>query len=302
MVDEASALRFARLEAMELQQEGPRRGPFAGFADAVRELWRRRELLGLLIRRELRARYKDSSLGFVWSLGRPIAQLLVYFFVIGQIMRTAAGIPQFAVFVFTGLTLWSLFNEIVTGGTGSIVANAGLVKKVYLPREIFPLSTVGAGLVNFGIQFCVLLIGTIIAGSFPWSPRLAYVPVALLLVVVFGTATALLLSAVNVYMRDVQHIVEIVMMLLFWASPIIYSFGYVTDYLRGGWLEDLYLANPVTLAILAFQRGMWAAGADQPFPDHLPMRLGIALAVSALLLWVAQRVFSRLEGNFAQEL
>lgn len=302
MIDDAAARRYARLEQLDLRYEGPRLGLVGCFVGAVRDVWSRRELLQLLVKRELRARYKNSSLGFVWSLARPIAQLLVYLVVIGQIMRTAAGIPQFALFVFAGLTLWTLFNEIVTGGTGSIVANAGLVKKVYLPREIFPLSAVGAGLVNFGIQFGVLLMGTLVARAFPWSTRFAYVPVALVLVVVFGMAMAILLSAVNVYMRDVQHIVEIAIMLLFWASPIIYSFAFVTDYLRGGWLEELYLANPVTLAILAFQRGIWMAGADEPFPANMPLRLGIALVVSVLFLWLAQRVFSRLEGNFAQEL
>jgi ABC-2 type transport system permease protein len=125
---------------------------------------------------------------------------------------------------------------------------------------------------------------------------------AIALVLVFGTGLALLLSAVNVYLRDVQHLMEIVTLILFWASPIVYSYSFVHSFLEGGWLEELYLSNPVTLAILAFQRGMWAAGADQPVPTHLPLRLVIAFAFSIALLWVAHRVFARLEGNFAQEL
>jgi ABC-2 type transport system permease protein len=95
---------------------------------------------------------------------------------------------------------------------------------------------------------------------------------------------------------------EIVILILFWASPIVYSFSYVTNFLHGNWLEQVYLSNPVTLAILAFQRGIWAAGASEPFPSHMPLRLGVALLVSVALLWAAQRVFARLEGNFAQEL
>jgi ABC-2 type transport system permease protein len=157
-------------------------------------------------------------------------------------------------------------------------------------------------MVNFAIQFGVLIAGTIVVGSFPWGVRLLYVPVAILLVLVFGTALALLLSAVNVYLRDVQHLLEIVIVILFWASPIVYSFAYVTDFLHGSWLEELYLANPVTLAILAFQEGIWTAGADQPYPSAMPLRLGIALLISFGLLWGSQRVFARLEGNFAQEL
>jgi ABC-2 type transport system permease protein len=302
MQDTDAQVRLDRLESLDLQPVGPQQGLVTGTMASVRDILRYRELLVLLVRRELRARYKNSSLGFVWSLAKPIAQLIIYFVVIGKFLGAARSIPEFGIFVFAGLTMWALFNETVSGGAGSIVANSGLVKKVYLPREVFPLSTVGAASFNFVIQFGVLIVATVVVGSVPWSRHLLYVPVAIALLMVFGTALALLLSAVNVYLRDVQHLIEIVILILFWASPIVYSFSFVTSFLRGGWLEELYLANPVTLAVLAFQRGMWAAGADQPFPAHMPVRLGIAFLVSLALLWVAQRVFARLEGNFAQEL
>jgi ABC-2 type transport system permease protein len=302
MQDSDAQVRLQRLAELPLRPVGPQRGLVGGTLASLRDIAGYRELLVLLVRRELRARYKNSSLGFVWSLVKPVAQLLIYFVVIGKFLGAARSIPEFAIFVFSGLTMWALFNETVSGGAGAIVANAGLIKKVYLPREVFPLSTVGSAIVNFGIQFCVLLAGTVVVGSIPWSRRLAYVPVAIVLILVFATALAILLSAINVYLRDVQHLIEIVILILFWASPIVYSFAYVNDFLKGGWLEELYLANPVTLAILAFQRGMWEAGADQPFPAHMPLRLGVALLLSLGLLWLSQRVFARLEGNFAQEL
>jgi ABC-2 type transport system permease protein len=302
MQDSDAEVRLQRLAELPLKPVGPQRGFVAGTLASLRDIAGYRELLVLLVRRELRARYKNSSLGAVWSLVKPVAQLLIYFVVIGQFLGAARGIPEFAIFVFSGLTMWALFNETVSGGAGAIVSNAGLIKKVYLPREVFPLSTVGSAVVNFAIQFAVLVVGTVVIGSIPWSANLLYVPVAVVLILVFGTALALLLSAVNVYLRDVQHLIEIVILILFWASPIVYSFSYVTNFLQGSWLEELYLANPVTLAILAFQRGMWAAGADQPFPSHMPLRLAVALVVSLGLLWASQRVFARLEGNFAQEL
>jgi ABC-2 type transport system permease protein len=302
MSETAVQARHERLASLELEQAGTQRGLVTGSLSALREIHRYRELLVLLVGRELRARYKNSSLGWIWSLVKPVAQLLIYFVVIGQFLGAARSIPEFGIFVFAGLTMWALFNETVAGGAGSIVANSGLVKKVYLPREVFPLSTVGAASVNFAIQFAVLVTATVVVGSFPWSRHLVYVPMAIALMLVFGTALALLLSAVNVYLRDVQHLIEIVMLILFWASPIVYSYQFVTGFLQGGWLEQLYLSNPVTLAILAFQRGMWAAGADQPFPAHMPIRMAVAFAFSLALLWAAQRVFARLEGNFAQEL
>ncbi|MGV8968765.1 MAG: ABC transporter permease [Cellulomonas sp.] len=294
--------RIQRLAELELRPVGPQPGFVSGTWSSITDIWQQRELLGLLVSRELRARYKDSSLGFVWSLLRPIAQLVIYFVVIGKFLGAARGIPEFAVFVFCGLTIWSVFNEIVAGGTGSIVANAGLIKKVYLPREIFPLSSVGGAMVNFAIQLVVLLVGTLIVGSFPLTATVLYAPAALILVVTFATALALLLGALNVYLRDVQHLIEIIMLILFWASPIVYSFKYVSDVLQGNWLEQVYLANPVTLAVLGFQRGIWVAGADQPYPPQMPLRIGVALVVSLFLLWLFQRVFARLEGNFAQEL
>ena len=281
MSDVASVKRMEALSELDLKPVGAQPGFFGGTIASIRDIFSHKELLGLLIRRELRARYKDSALGFVWSLLKPITQMLIYSLVLGEFLAMARGIPQFAIFVYSGLTIWMLFNEIVGGGTGSVVANSGLVKKVYLPREIFPLSTVGASMVNFGIQFLVLLTTTVIVRSVPWSTNLVYVPIAILLIVTFGTAIAILMSALNVYLRDIQHLMEIVMMMLFWASPIVYGYKYVADYFNeialGGFLSELYLANPITLAVLAFQRGMWEAGADQPFPDNMLLRMSIAL-------------------------
>lgn len=303
MAETVAERRMRDLAAEPLLPVGPRPRLFRGTAASIQDIWARRELMGLLVNRELRARYKNSSLGFLWSLFKPIAQLIVYYFVIGQLMRFGS-VPDFGLYIFTGLTVWTFFNEVVSGGTGSVVANGGLVKKIYLPREVFPVSTVGAALVNFGIQLGILLAATLAARAFPAWAYVAYLPLGLLLIVVFGTALALLLSAINVYMRDMQHLVEIAMLLLFWASPIIYTFSYVDRYFTGGWawVEELYLANPVTLAVLAFQRGAWVRGVDQPFPDHLLTRLVVATMVSFVLLWLCQRIFARAEGNFAQEL
>jgi ABC-2 type transport system permease protein len=304
MAESVAERRMRDLASEPLLRVGPRPGLLHGSLSSIRDIWARHELTSLLVKRELRARYKNSSLGFVWSMLKPLAQLLVYFFVIGELLGMGKGMADFGIYIFAGLTVWTFFNEMVAGGTGAIVANSGLVKKVYLPREVFPLSTVGAALVNFLIQLGILLAFTLIRGAFPaWAP-IAYLPLGLLLILLFGTALALLMSAINVYMRDMQHLIEIAMMLLFWASPIIYPYSYVETYFTGGraWLEELYLANPITLAVLAFQRGAWVRGAGQPFPSYLPLRLVIATIVSVAFLWLCQRVFARIEGNFAQEL
>jgi ABC-2 type transport system permease protein len=294
--------RAVRLAAEPLREAGPRPGFASGTLSSLRDIAAHRELMGFLVRRELKSRYKDSALGFVWSLIRPLAMLLIYYVALGKFLGAARSIPDFAIFIYTGLTAWTLFNEIVTVGTASIVANSGLIKKVYLPREVFPLSVVGSAVFNFLIQLGILVAATIAVGRFPTGTRWFYFPLSLALLLVFATALALLLSAVNVYLRDVGYLVEVALMILFWASPIVYSWALVHQQLEGGMLEQLYLANPVTLVVSGFQEAFWVAGAGQPVPDHLATRLGIALVVGVLLLWVCQRTFARLQANFAQEL
>ena len=300
--------RIARVSELPFVDASKSRGFVRGTAHSLREIWSRRELIDRLVRREIKARYKDSNLGVVWSLFRPLMQLVIYFFAIGQIMGAARAVPDFAVFVFIGLTIWTLYSEIINGGARSIIDNAGLVKKVYLPREIFPLASIGSALVNFAVQLGVLLLGIAILSHYRVSTDLLLAPLAFLTILTFGAAVGILAAAVNVYLRDVQHFIEIYLVAFFWASPIVYPFTFVHNAIGSGWLEELYLASPVTLSIIGAQKALWAAGSSttngivQVWPENLDVRLIIAFAVSLLLLWIAQRIFAKLQGNFAQEL
>lgn len=294
--------RHEELALEPLRLASPPTGLARGTLHTVRDLAAHRELLGMLVRRELKSRYKDSALGFVWTLIRPLVLLLIYYVALGQFIGAARDIPSFAIFIYCGLTAWTLYSEIISVGTSSIVANAGLIKKVYLPREVFPLSVVGSAMFNFGMQLVILLGATVIARQFPTGTRWFYLPLALAVLLVWAFAGALLLSAVNVYLRDVQYLVEVGLQVLFWASPIVYSWSLVHGRIGGSWLEELYLANPMTLVTLGFQHTFWVAGDGQLAPANLVERLGVALAVGLVLVWVCQRVFARLQANFAQEL
>jgi len=269
---------------------------------SLRDVLAHREMLDLLIRRDLKSRYKDSTLGFFWSLARPLLQLAIYFVVVGQFLQAARGIPDFAVYIFAGLTAIGLFTEITVGATGSILGNSGLVKKVYVPREVFPLASVGSALFNFGIQLIVLLAATVVVLKPPLHLQLLYFFPSLALIVVFGTALGLLFSALNVYLRDVQYLVELGTMLLFWASPVVYSWQMVSTSIHSPILLGIYTANPLTLAVIGFQHAFWVAGDGAAQPDHLLLRMAIALLVGLVLLFVSHRVFLRLQGNFAQEM
>lgn len=302
MTDTDSQQRADRLAILPLVPTGIGSGFGDGMVGQFRDVWAHRELLSMLTRRELKARYKDSTLGFFWSLLRPLALLLIYYIALGQFLGAARSIPDFAIFIYTGLTAWGLFAETVTSGTASIVSNGGLIKKVYVPREIFPLSSLGSALFNFVIQLVILTASTIVLRHFPTGVRWLYLPLSLAVLITWALAWSLLLSALNVYLRDVQYLVEIALMIAFWASPIVYSWQLVANVLPNETLERLYLSNPMTLAVLGFQRTFWVAGDTQPPPPDLGLSLLVALVVGVFAVWGAQRVFARLQGNFAQEL
>jgi ABC-2 type transport system permease protein len=301
--EQVAQRRFRRIAALPLKPVGAATGARPkDITASIRDLIAHREMLDLLIRRDLKARYKDSTLGFFWSLARPLMQLTIYFVVVGQFLGAARGIPDFAVYIFAGLTIMGLFTEIVVGGTGSIIANSGLVKKVYVPREVFPLASLGSAFFNFCIQLVVLLAATLVVGAFPLHPEILYAIPALAVVIVYGVACALLFSAMNVYLRDVQYLVELGTMLLFWASPVVYSWEMVSNLIQSPFLLNLYTNNPLTLAVIGFQEAFWVAGENQPQPDDLLLRLTIAFLVGLVLMVASHRIFLRLQGNFAQEL
>jgi ABC-2 type transport system permease protein len=292
--------RFARLSTQTLRPVGALADGRA--ASSLRQIFRHREMLDLLIRRDLKSRYKDSSLGFVWTLVRPLTQLLIYYVVMGQFLGAARGIEDFAIYVFAGLTVYGLFSEIVLGGVGSVVSNAGLVKKVYLPREVFPLASVGAAIFNFGIQLLVLVAATIVLGAAPWRADILYAIPSVILILVYGTAFALLLGAVNVYLRDTQYLAEVIMMFLMWASPIVYGWTMVKSIVGTGIGLEIYTNNPITLAVLGFHKAFWVSGDALQYPTDLLLRMGVATLAGLILMYVSHQVFRRLQGNFAQAL
>jgi ABC-2 type transport system permease protein len=296
---------------LPLERVHARQSFVRGFGSTAREVWQYRELLGQLVRKELKVKYKDSVLGFFWTLLRPLLQLVVYSVAIGVFLGSGKAIPDFGIYLFTGLLAWTFFTDIIGGCTGSIVGNAGLVKKVYFPRELFPLSVVGAALVNFLLQLTVLLAAYVATGQWPRPADLPLVPAALAVLVLFAVALGLVLAASNVYLRDVTYLVEVGLLLWFWMTPIVYDWTKVKEQLVVAhplpWMFHLYLANPMADVVLAFQRALWPGGLTEkgaPFyyAGNLYLRLGLLAAACAALLWLAQRMFARAQGNFAQEL
>ncbi|MFC5370603.1 acyltransferase family protein [Arcanobacterium bovis] len=293
--------RFLWLDQQSLKPVVPKSGFFSGILASYRELWNHRGLLSLFAKRELKSRYKDSTLGYLWTLVRPLINLLIYYFAIGKVLGAQRAIPDFAIYVFAGLTAWGLFAAIVSGSTSSILANAGIVKKVFLPRELFPLTSTASALVDFVSQMAILLLATSMIRGINLRNFVIYVPISMLVVVVWALAFGLILAALNVYMRDIQYLVEVAIMIGFWLTPSVYSFAMILDW-ASPIITKLYLLNPPALAVMGFQKGTWAAGEVAIWPTELFDRLAIMLIVGVVVLFVAQRIFAVLQRNFAQEM
>ena len=267
----------------------------------IRDIIGYRELLLNLIRKELKVKYKSSILGFLWSLLNPAMLLVVYTLVFSVILPS--GIPRFPIYLLSGLLVWNLFSIGLSVGTTSVVGNAGLVNKVWFPREVLPLAAVGAQLVHFFLQL-IVLAGALAIFQHPveWA-YVPLLPLALGGMLLFLAGLSILLSALNVYLRDIQHLIELVLLAWFFGTPIIYSYDLVAG--KAGKWAFLYRANPMTDVVLIFQRGIYGKLADvvHDFPlSWYLQNLAYVYAIGIVTLFVSLIVFRRLEGNFAEEL
>ncbi|MCA1719894.1 MAG: ABC transporter permease [Actinobacteria bacterium] len=275
-----------------------------GRGHGLRDVVRNRFLLRLIVRQEMRVRYRGSVLGLFWSYVKPAVQFAVYFFVLGVFLKVNQTLPNFAIYLFAGLVLLNYFGEAFGNASRSIVRNAPLVKKIYLPRELFPVATTYVAGIHFLPQLVVLLVGAIAVGWLPSVPVLFSAALGFSVVTLLVSGMGLLLAALNVYFRDFENIVDLLLIVVVWASPVLYPWTVVRDALGDGWLLQVYLANPLTVATQLFQRAFWLPTAPRTADliPHLFARGLAALAFSFLVLVLGQLAFSRLEGRFAQEL
>ncbi len=285
----------------------------------LQDIWGHRELLSHLVRTEIKVKYKNSILGILWTMVAPAMTLAIYYGVFGVLLKN--GIPDFVIFLASGLLIWNFFFGSVMAGTGVIVGRAGIVKKVSFPREILAIATVGSQSVYLLLQWLVLAVFMVALEHRPDWVALPLVVVGFVATVVWAMALAIVLSAVNVYFRDVQHLIEIVMQAWFWATPIVYSFWFtlqtklVAHHLS--WLTKLYFCNPMVSVVVGFQRAIYGdvsvvstATTQRTVIEVLPPwhlasyyeLLAGCIAVGLLCLVGAIKVFGRLEGNFAEEL
>jgi ABC-2 type transport system permease protein len=254
------------------------------------EIWGSRELLQNLTNREVRGKYRRTALGQLWSLANPIAAILIYTFIFSFIFRLPAqvgdpsGLNNYALWLVCGLLPWLFFNRVLTIGVDSLVANAGLIQKVYFPRIVLPLSLANATLFTWVLEMGVLVVALSLLGSFvlPWLPLLALFMVVFAL---FSVGLAMVLSIVNVYFRDLSYLLTLVLQFWFYLTPILYPVEMVqtqSDRLGGLGgtsitLVNLYQLNPVEGFIQIFRNLLY----DNAMPELQTVLIAMAWAIGA---------------------
>lgn len=270
----------------------------------LRELLRYRELLENLVIRDLKVRYKHSVLGFLWSLLNPLLLMLV-FTVVFSVMMPNTSIPHFPVFVLSALLPWNFFSASLIGAVHSITQNGHLIKKVYFPREILPVSTVLANLANFALALPVLFALVVVLGV-PLTVWLVYLPIVVLVQVAFTVGVAFLLATLNVFYRDTSVIMEVLMQAWFFLTPVFYPIDLLpeTRVLLGLVLPVrrlVYILNPMASIIATYRSVIYGFTNGAP-PAAPAWDFFSRTAVTALLcLLFGYWVFLRYSRRFGEE-
>ena len=269
------------------------------------------ELLANLVRKDLKVKYKNSALGFLWSLANPLLYLVVFDLVFSVFLKN--GVPYYAVMFMSGLLVWNFFNLSTLSATGVVVGSANLVRKVRFPRVVLPLASVGFAAVHFVLQMLVFFAFLLVFYRAFIGPQLVLLVPALAVVLVFTVAMALLVSALNVRYRDVEHLLEILLLAWFWLTPIVYPIRVVQEQLVPKHLFVIFMANPMTAVVTSIQRAIYRY--PVVIENGAPVKvlatggygfylkwLGVAGATSVVLLVVGLLVFRHMEADFAEEL
>ncbi len=299
-------LHQARLKQIVIfgEEEKNQRHPLGFITDLpkqARHLLQYHDLIRNLVIRDLKVRYKNSVLGILWSLMNPLLMMMV-FTVVFTVMAPvrSASVQNFPVFVLCGLLPWNFFAASVMGSTVSIVANAPLIKKVYFPREVLPISIVLANLVNFLIAL-IILFGMILLFHIPLTIWLLYLPVIILIQMIFALGIGFFLATINVFYRDTQQIMDVLMLAWFFMTPIFYPIDILPrNYDLFGFTLDLwrlaYILNPMA-SLIGSYRVILYSGAP-PALDFLT-RTAVTAGLVFLIGWI---VFNRYSWRFAEEL
>ncbi len=255
----------------------------------LNEIYNYRQMIYSMVKKDLRGRYKGSVLGFLWTFVNPLLQLTVYTFVFSIILSST--VEKFYLFLFVALVPWIFFSASITTGCTCILAQKDLVKKIYFPRQVLPIAYVTSSFVNMLFSFLVIFAVLIMSGvGIEWR-ALLYLPIIMLVEYILALGMALLFSALNVFFRDLEHILNIIVMAWMYLTPIMYQVEQVPE----KYLKIFYL-NPMTSIIIAYR--------DILYYKKVPHieTLTRAAFLGAGMLIIGNLIFQKLQKSFAEEL
>lgn len=255
----------------------------------LKELWEYREMIVSLTKRDLKSRYKGSVLGFLWMFLNPLLQLCVYTIVFSTIMRM--GIEKFYLFMFVALVPWLFFGSCLTAGPDVIFSQQDMVKKIYFPREVLPIAFTLSQFINMLLSFIVIFAVVFFSGVGINLVAMLYLPIVMLIEFVLGLGVTYLVSALNVYFRDLQYIMGIISMAWMYLTPVIYPVEMVPEQ-----FVDLFYLNPMTSITIAYR--------DILYYGRVPemSTLVNAVIMGGVVLVIGQITFSKLQRHFVEEL
>ncbi len=268
-----------------------RGGPGCISLAALRELWLFREVLAAFVVRHVKVRYKQAAVGIGWAILQPVIAAALFAVFLGRLVDVPSEGSPYLLFALAGMVAWNYFSSAAGAAIDSLVTDQALIRKVYFPREVLPLASVAAAVVDFLAALATLLVAAWLYGAAPAVQWLA-LPLSLLLLVLAAAAFGLGLSAVNVYYRDVRYAVPFLLQIGLFASPVVYSLSAVPE----GWREPYAILNPIAAAIDGVRRVVL----HHEWPD-VTLTAG-AFAWTLLLLLAGYTCFKRLERGFSDRI
>ena len=254
-----------------------------------KELYQYRELLKTSVKKEIRGKYKASFLGVLWSFINPLLQVLVYAIIFPYMLNNTGD--DYIIYLVTGIIPWTYFQTVINECVTCIKANAAIIKKVYFPREILPIAAAISGLINFFISCIIIVVFCLIWGvGFSW--HLIYVPLFALIEGVFALGIGMALGAMDAYVQDLEYIVNFILMMAFYGSPIVYQIG---TFSSSSFLSKAIQINPMTQIIMGYRD----AFLYHISPDMM-VTCGLIL-ISLIVLALGWLIFHRLERGFAEQ-
>jgi ABC-2 type transport system permease protein len=257
--------------------------------NTIKELYKYRDMIAGLVKRDLRGRYKRSVLGFLWTFLNPLLQFLVYVFVFSTVRRS--NIPNFGVYLFVAFIPWTFFSAALHAGSTAIVSYGGMVKQIYFPREVLPIAFVTSGFVNMLLCFVIVFGVVFISGTAINPVALLYLPLVMMIEYLLALAITFITSAITVYFRDMQHILGTVSMMWMFLTPLFYRIESVPEQYR-----TLFMLNPMAPVITAYRDILY----NGKIPEMTTLIHSFAAGAVCLVIGIA--VFEKLKWHFAEEL